>query len=191
MVANEPATRNKAFSCKGKAAYFAASWLRHGRPTWPWVLATNCRQAPPGRRCFFLACIFFTCLLAESNRAPFDLAEAEQELVGGFHTEYSSMKWAMFFLGEYMHMITGCAFFTVLFLGGWYVPGIDPNDNMMNVLGPLVMVGNVVVLTFLVFWFRFTFPRFREDQLQRLAWKFLIPIALANIVVTGVLKVVF
>ena len=79
----------------------------------------------------------------------------------------------------------------VLFLGGWYIPGIDPADNIMNVLGPIVLITKIVVLTFVVFWVRFTFPRFREDQLQKLAWKVLIPIALANIVVTGVLKVAF
>ena len=78
----------------------------------------------------------------------------------------------------------------VLFLGGWYVPGLDPNSDLFNVIGPLVLVGKVVFLTFLVFWFRFTFPRFREDQLQKLAWKYLVPLALGNIVVTGILKVV-
>ena len=112
-------------------------------------------------------------------------------LVTGYMTEYSGMRFLLFFIGEFATAGVFSAIAAVLFLGGWYVPGIDPNDNIMNVLGPLVMVGKVVVLTFLVFWFRFTFPRFREDQLQRLAWKFLIPIALANIVVTGVLKVVF
>ena len=135
--------------------------------------------------------VFMVAMQAELTQTPFDMPIAESELVTGYMTEYSGMRFLLFFIGEFATAGVFSAIAAVLFLGGWYVPGIDPNDNIMNVLGPLVMVGKVVVLTFLVFWFRFTFPRFREDQLQRLAWKFLIPIALANIVVTGVLKVVF
>jgi len=77
----------------------------------------------------------------------------------------------------------------VLFFGGWYVPGIDAGSQVFNVIGPLVLATKTMLIAFLIFWFRFTFPRFREDQLQRLAWKFLIPLSLANIAITGVLKV--
>ncbi|MXZ98814.1 MAG: NADH-quinone oxidoreductase subunit H, partial [Acidimicrobiaceae bacterium] len=105
-------------------------------------------------------------------------------------TEYSGLRFLLFFIGEFATAGVFSAIAAVLFLGGWYVPGLDPADNLFNVLGPLILFGKVVLLTFLVFWVRFTFPRFREDQLQRLAWKFLVPLALANIVVTGVLKVV-
>ena len=122
-----------------------------------------------------LAVIFFTCVLAECNRAPFDLAEAEQELVGGFHTEYSSMKWALFFLAEYMHMITGSAFFCILFLGGWdLIPFIEelpilaggPGAEDSWVLAVLlvflkfgVFVGKVAFLLFVMMWVRWTLPR--------------------------------
>lgn len=129
-----------------------------------------------------LAVIFFTCVLAECNRAPFDLAEAEQELVGGYHTEYSSMKWALFFMGEYMHMITGSAFFALLFLGGWDLPLIQeplvagPGWVALKVAAYLT---KVALLLFLMMWIRWSLPRFRFDQLMSLAWRGLIPICLA------------
>lgn len=137
-----------------------------------------------------LAVIFFTASLAETNRAPFDLAEAEQELVGGFHTEYSSMKWALFFLGEYMHMITGSAFFCVLFLGGW---DLIPFVHVLPIIGGLgIVVAKFVVFAFKVFimlsimmWVRWTLPRFRFDQLMKMAWRGLIPICLVMLLVTG------
>ncbi len=135
--------------------------------------------------------VFMIAMQAELTQAPFDMPIAESELVTGYMTEYSGMRFLMFFIGEFATAGVFAAIASVLFLGGWAVPGIDPTDNIMNVLGPIVMLVKIVGLTFVVFWVRFTFPRFREDQLQRLAWKFLIPIALANIVVTGVLKVVF
>ena len=135
--------------------------------------------------------IFMIAMQAELTQAPFDMPIAESELVTGYLTEYSGMRFLMFFIGEFATAGVFSAIAAVLFLGGWYIPGIDPDDNIMNVLGPIVMLTKIVGLTFVVFWVRFTFPRFREDQLQRLAWKFLIPIALANIVVTGVLKVAF
>ncbi len=144
-----------------------------------------------------LAVIFFTCLLAESNRAPFDLAEAEQELIGGFHTEYASMKWALFFLAEYIHMITGCAFFAILFLGGWdMIPFVGSLDTVAGEgLGGLVLVllkvgifaAKIAVLLFIMMWVRWTLPRFRFDQLMTLAWRGLIPITLGILLVTGVL----
>ena len=137
-----------------------------------------------------LAVIFFTCILAECNRAPFDLAEAEQELVGGFHTEYSSMKWALFFLGEYMHMVTGAAFFAVLFLGGW---DLLPFVGALPVVGGPVLVllkfgifaGKVTLLLFIMMWIRWTLPRLRFDQLMRLAWRGLIPVTITVMLLTG------
>jgi NADH-quinone oxidoreductase subunit H len=132
------------------------------------------------------AFILLVTLFAETNRAPFDLAESEQELVGGFHTEYSAMKFALFFLAEYAHMITGSAVFAVLFLGGWdllpfvSVPGFRPQDH--GVLAMLLKMGvmavKVAFFIFLFMWVRWTLPRFRFDQLMRLAWKGLIPISL-------------
>ena len=135
--------------------------------------------------------IFLIAMQAELAQAPFDMPVAESELVTGYMTEYSGMRFLLFFIGEFATAGVFAALASVLFLGGWYIPGIDPDANIMNILGPLVMLVKIVGLTFVVFWTRFTMPRFREDQLQRLAWKFLIPIALANIVVTGVLKVTF
>jgi len=145
-----------------------------------------------------VACIlFFVCILAESNRAPFDLAEAEQELIGGFHTEYSSMKFAMFFLGEYMHMATASAFLTLLFLGGWHMPYLDyliygsAQPMKVGTLGMLinlgVFIGKVGLLLAVMMWVRWTLPRFRFDQLMRLAWRGLIPIMLALLLITGVM----
>ena len=142
------------------------------------------------------AILFYTCMLAESNRAPFDLAEAESELIGGYHTEYSSMKFAIFFLGEYFHMITGAAFFAMLFLGGWSVnpvAGLIPWDltNPGNwwLLG-LVQVAVVLFKIFLVVAFgmavRWTLPRFRFDQLMKLAWEGMIPTSLLVVLITSV-----
>lgn len=133
----------------------------------------------------FLA--FTTAAFAETNRLPFDLAEAEQELVGGYHTEYSSMKFAMYFMAEYMHMIVGSAVAVTLFLGGWHFFGLE------TVGGPFwsgaISFGIFFVKTafflFVFIWVRWTLPRFRYDQLMNLGWKFLLPIALTTIVVTG------
>ncbi len=143
------------------------------------------------------AVLFFTCLLAENNRTPFDLAECEQELVGGFHTEYSSMKFALFFLGEYLHMITAMAFFTLMFLGGWHLPWFDlaiygeSQPIITGILGvalkAAVFFGKMFLLIFLVMQIRWTLPRFRFDQLMRLAWRGLIPTSLALLLATGTL----
>jgi len=135
--------------------------------------------------------VFLVAMQAELTQTPFDMPIAESELVTGYMTEYSGMRFLLFFIGEFATAGVFSAIAAVLFLGGWYIPGIDPSAGIMNVLGPIVLISKVVVLTFIVFWVRFTFPRFREDQLQKLAWKVLIPIALANLVATGVLKVVF
>jgi len=131
------------------------------------------------------ALILFVTALAEANRTPFDLAESEQELIGGFHTEYAAMKWAMFFLGEYAHMITASALMVAMFFGGYLVPGCDWVNGSDSVWAMLARCG---VFAFKVFLFivtymvvRWTLPRLRFDQLMRLAWKSLVPIGIALI----------
>jgi len=134
--------------------------------------------------------LMITCVLAEANRTPFDLVEAEQELVGGFHTEYSSMKFAMFFLGEYAHMITGCALVTTLFCGGWHVWFLTDIDNVAWWSGMLKFaIFWVKIILFIVLFMviRWTIPRFRFDQLMKLAWKGMIPICLGLVVAQAVL----
>jgi NADH-quinone oxidoreductase subunit H len=137
------------------------------------------------------AILFYICMLAEANRAPFDLAEAEAELVGGWHTEYSSMKWALFFMGEYAHITVGSAFFAVLFLGGWSINPFTGHDlPMAGGLGLIllqagIMLGKTFLLVFLTMLVRWTLPRFRYDQLMRLAWEGMIPAALLVLLVTS------
>ncbi len=130
------------------------------------------------------------CLFAEANRTPFDLMEAEQELVGGFHTEYSSMKFAMFFLGEYAHMITGSALIIALFFGGWHVwflPNVEDTAWWAAVIKFAAYWVKIILFIVLFMVVRWTLPRFRFDQLMKLAWKGLIPIAMGLVVVQGVL----
>jgi NADH-quinone oxidoreductase subunit H len=135
--------------------------------------------------------IFMIAVQAELTQPPFDMPIAESELVSGYLTEYSGIRFLLFFIGEYATAGVFSAIAAVLFLGGWYVPGLGADNDIFNWLGPIVILVKILLVSFLIFWFRFTMPRFREDQLQRLAWKFLIPLALVNIAVTGVLKVVF
>ena len=122
--------------------------------------------------------IFWICAVAETNRAPFDLAEAESELVGGYHTEYSSMRFSMFFIGEYANMLTASAVVSTVYFGGWQGPFLP---------GPLWLVIKVVAFMVIYIWFRATFPRLRYDQLMDLGWKVLFPVALANVLVTGII----
>ena len=122
--------------------------------------------------------IFFICSLAEINRTPFDLPEAETELVSGFITEYSSMKYAMFFMAEYANMITVCAVTVTLFLGGWHGPAFLPSWFWF--------VAKVYFLIFCCMWIRATYPRYRYDQLMRLGWKVFLPLTLLNVVATGI-----
>lgn len=139
-----------------------------------------------------VAILFYICLLAEANRAPFDLAEAEQELVGGWHTEYSSMRWALFFMGEYIHLFVGAAFFTTLFLGGWSLNPITGWD--LPATGGVLMIGlqfgivlgKVFLLVFLAMMVRWTLPRFRFDQLMRLAWEGMIPTSLLLVLIVSI-----
>lgn len=130
---------------------------------------------------------FTAAAFAETNRLPFDLAEAEQELVGGYHTEYSSMKFAMYFMAEYMHMIVGSAVAVTLFLGGWHFFGLETVGGPFwsGVISFGIFFAKTAVFLFVFIWVRWTLPRFRYDQLMNLGWKFLLPIALTAIVVTG------
>jgi NADH-quinone oxidoreductase subunit H len=135
--------------------------------------------------------IFFIGGLAETNRAPFDLPEAEQELTGGFHTEYSGMRFALFFLAEYANMIVVSSVATTLFLGGWLRP--FPNIAFLHFLDIIPSWAWFLLKSFLFLyifiWVRATLPRYRYDQLMRLGWKVLIPLAIVNLLVTGIVKV--
>ena len=129
--------------------------------------------------------IFFISTLAETNRHPFDLPEAEAELVAGYNVEYSAMTFALFFLGEYANMILMCAMTTVLFLGGWLPPLDMPPFNWLP--GPVWFIFKIMLLLFVFLWVRATLPRYRYDQLMRLGWKVFLPISLvAVIVVAGI-----
>tara|TARA_Y100000588_G_scaffold394272_1_gene513867 strand:+ start:6570 stop:7607 length:1038 start_codon:yes stop_codon:yes gene_type:complete len=135
-----------------------------------------------------IAClVFMVSVFAETNRLPFDLPEAEQELVAGYHAEYSSMKFAMFFMAEYAHMITASALIATLFFGGWHLPGVDPTDSSfaLSVLKVLVFAVKTAFFLFVFIWVRWTVPRFRYDQVMRLGWKYLLPLALLNVLLTG------
>ena len=128
--------------------------------------------------------IYLCSAYAETNRIPFDLPEAETELVAGYHTEYSSMKFAMFFISEYANMMTVACLATILFLGGWHGPMFGP--ALLQAVLPLVWFGlKVFCFLFLYIWVRGTLPRFRYDQLMAFGWKFLLPLAIANLVITA------
>ena len=142
--------------------------------------------------------IFMIAVQAELTQTPFDMPIAESELVSGYMTEYSGFRFLIFFISEFATAGIFAMIASVLFLGGWGVPfawfgwsSIGDIDNWMNVVGPLIMFGKMLGLVFLMMWVRFSSPRFREDQLQRFAWKVLIPISLVNIMATSVLKVAF
>lgn len=132
------------------------------------------------------ALIFLITAIAEVNRAPFDIPEAEQELTAGYHTEYSGMKFALFFMAEYTKMIAVSAIFASLYLGGY----LGPFESQYPWLGPLYLAAKIFLVLFFMIWLRATFPRFRYDQLMALGWKGLFPLALLNVMVTaGVLAV--
>jgi NADH-quinone oxidoreductase subunit H len=140
------------------------------------------------------ALLFYVCGLAEANRAPFDNAEAEQELVGGFHTEYSSMRFALYFLAEYAHLITACSFFVLLFVGGYHLPVLDFGLTSPEATGLLAMLVKIGVFSFKVVFFvcismlvRWTIPRIRYDQVMMLGWQAMIPMGMLIIVVTSVM----
>lgn len=157
--------------------------LRQTHYLWGWLPAWNIILQPVGFITFLIASF------AETNRLPFDLPEAEPELVGGYHTEYTGMKFGLFFLSEYANMITSSALITTLFLGGWHIPFAE-NLGLSPVLLSLLQVGAFLTKVFIICVFfiavRWTIPRFRYDQLMKLGWKVMLPLAIANILVTGI-----
>ncbi len=128
--------------------------------------------------------IFFICALAECNRAPFDMAECETELIGGYHTEYGSMKLGFFLFAEYINMFVSCAVISTVFFGGYNFPGLDPSW-LGGLMGPIVLFSKIFFFIFVFMWIRWTLPRFRYDQLMHLGWKGLIPLAIVNMLLTG------
>ena len=142
--------------------------------------------------------IFVIAVQAELTQTPFDMPIAESELVSGYMTEYSGFRFLTFFIAEFATAGVFSLIASVLFLGGWGIPfawfgweSVDGIDNWMNVVGPLIMVTKMMLLSFVIMWVRFSYPRFREDQLQRFAWKVLVPVSLVNIMITAILKVAF
>jgi NADH-quinone oxidoreductase subunit H len=142
--------------------------------------------------------VFMIAVQAELTQTPFDMPIAESELVSGYMTEYSGFRFLIFFIGEFATAGVFSMIASVLFLGGWAVPfswfgwtTIDSVDNWMNIVGPLISFTKMLGIIFFIMWVRFSYPRFREDQLQKFAWKVLIPVSLANIMVTAILKVAF
>ncbi|MFN6120757.1 MAG: complex I subunit 1/NuoH family protein [Actinomycetes bacterium] len=142
--------------------------------------------------------VFMIAVQAELTQAPFDMPIAESELVSGYMTEYSGFRFLIFFIAEFATVGVFSLIASVLFLGGWGIPfswfGWESNndvDDWMNIVGPLIMITKMLGLSFLIMWVRFSYPRLREDQLQRFAWKVLIPVSLINIMFTAILKVAF
>ena len=155
-------------------APFIGDWTNPGK----WLLAIP----------MLISFIVFTiAIFAETNRLPFDLPEAEQELAGGYHIEYASMKFALFFLGEYAAMIAGSAVIVTLFFGGWHFPGISDGSHgwIFGLINIAVFFAKVAVIIFIFMWVRWTLPRFRYDQLMRLGWLFFFEIALVNIFIVA------
>ncbi len=133
--------------------------------------------------------IFLVASFAETNRLPFDLPEAEPELVAGYHTEYSGMKFGMFFLAEYTNMITSSAVITTLYLGGWqfpYLQNFGLSDFATSMIQILTFILKVSLILFIFIWVRWTIPRFRYDQLMKLGWKVMLPLSLLNVLATGI-----
>ncbi|MBS7787830.1 NADH-quinone oxidoreductase subunit NuoH [Flavobacterium sp. CYK-55] len=135
--------------------------------------------------------IFLICAFAETNRTPFDLAECESELIGGYHTEYSSMKMGFYLFAEYANMFISSTILAVLFFGGYNYPGMgwaieNWGVNVANIIGIAVLFAKICGFIFFYMWVRWTIPRFRYDQLMHLGWKILIPLSIANIVITGI-----
>lgn len=132
--------------------------------------------------------VFLIAAFAETNRVPFDLPEAETELVAGFHTEYSALKFALFFMAEYVNMFTVSVMCVTLFLGGWYVPGlshiVEPGTVLYALFSHIGFLLKIFAFLFLYIWIRGTLPRFRFDQLMSFGWKFLLPVAIANVILT-------
>ncbi|QNL51386.1 NADH-quinone oxidoreductase subunit NuoH [Olivibacter sp. SDN3] len=137
--------------------------------------------------------IFITCAFAECNRVPFDLPECETELVGGYHTEYSSMKLGLYMFSEYINMFVSSALMSALYFGGYNFPfmyELGLSQNWITIIGVLVFFLKIFAFIFFFMWIRWTLPRFRYDQLMNLGWKILIPLAVANIVLTGIITLI-
>ncbi|MCB0302768.1 MAG: NADH-quinone oxidoreductase subunit NuoH [Calditrichaeota bacterium] len=152
------------------------------------LLAWNIFRQPLG----FI--IFFVAAFAETNRLPFDLPEAEQELVGGYHTEYSSMKFSAFMISEYSHIITASSLVATLYLGGWQIPGLAALNLPIVAEQLLQILAFIVKTSFIIFifmWVRWTLPRFRYDQLMNLGWKSMVPLGLLNVVLTAAVVAFF
>jgi NADH-quinone oxidoreductase subunit H len=133
--------------------------------------------------------IFFICALAETNRHPFDLPECETELIGGYHTEYSSMKLGFYLFAEYINMFISSAILATLYFGGYHFPFIGRlglSQNAAAIVGTLILFAKIIGFILLFMWIRWTLPRFRYDQLMRLGWKILLPLALLNLALTGI-----
>ena len=140
--------------------------------------------------------IFLVCSFAETNRTPFDLAECESELIGGYHTEYSSMKMGFYLFAEYANMFISATILSVVFLGGYNYPGMEWAEqnwgvNIANIIAIAVLFTKICFFIFFYMWIRWTIPRFRYDQLMNLGWKILIPLAVLNIILTGIVMVLF
>jgi len=133
--------------------------------------------------------LFLVAAQAELTQTPFDMPVAESELVAGYMVEYTGFRFLFFFIGEFGTAFGFAAIAATLFLGGWAIPGV--HGTWANILGPFVLFAKLMAVAFIMFWVRFTYPRLREDQLQAVAWKYLIPLGLANILLTGVFKVAF
>lgn len=132
--------------------------------------------------------VFFVCAIAETNRAPFDMAECESELITGYHTEYGAMKMGFFLFAEYVNLFIASAVIAALYLGGYNFPGMDYlSGNTLAIVGVLVFFTKIILIIFTFMWIRWTLPRFRYDQLMGLGWKKLIPIALVNMVITAII----
>jgi len=152
--------------------------VESGRQWWEWLWL------------WLMFPLFFICILAETNRSPFDLPETENELVAGFQTEYGGIKFALFFMAEYINMITTSAIMATLFFGGYALPfGIG--SEIMPWLGPFILAGKIIVLLFLFIWVRASLGRPRYDQLMNFAWRTLLPIALGYMIITALLTVFF
>lgn len=140
--------------------------------------------------------LFLVSAMIESNRVPFDMPEADSEIVAGYHTEYSSMKFAMYFMGEYAAMVVLSALIVTLFLGGWQLPFVDitqiiKNQYLCALVGFVIFFGKVFFFLWFFVWARWTFPRFRFDQIMRLGWKVLFPLGIANLLVTALFVILF
>ncbi len=162
---------------------FGLADIVHAQEGWQW----NIILQPLG----FI--IFLVASFAEMNRAPFDLPEAEPELVGGFNTEYTGMKFGMFFLAEYANMATSSAIISLVYLGGWNIPfvtpdmlGLDAGSIGLALVQFSVLMAKIIFMTLFIIWVRWSIPRFRYDQLMNLGWKVLLPLSILNIVLTGI-----